>query len=90
MQEEADNFYLISTVEILSHTNNVKMLADEILIYPNIRPQNSTLFGIDIPGTKVQSLIEACVVLEDLEKCRQTCYNDNKIFRFIGVQSSKS
>ena len=57
MQEEADNFYLISTVEILSHTNNVKMLADEIVIYPNIKPQNITLFGIDVPGTKVYAIL---------------------------------
>ena len=54
LQEEADNFYLISIVETLSHTNNVSMLADEIVIYPNIRPQNQTIFGVDIPGTKVK------------------------------------
>ena len=29
------------------------MLADEVVIYPNIRPENSKFFGIDIPGTKV-------------------------------------
>ena len=53
LQEEADNFYLISIVETLSHSNTVKMLADEVIVYPNIRPQNQKILGIDIPGTKV-------------------------------------
>ena len=55
LQEEADNFYLISIVETLSHSNTVKMLADEVVIYPNIRPQNQKILGIDIPGTKVKN-----------------------------------
>ena len=31
------------------------MLADEVVIYPNIRPQNQKILGIDIPGTKVKN-----------------------------------
>jgi hypothetical protein len=54
LQEEADNFYLISIVETLSHSNSVKMLADEVVIYPNIRPVNQKILGIDIPGTRVK------------------------------------
>ena len=41
-------------METLSHSNNVKMLADELVICPNIRPQNQTILGFDIPGTKVK------------------------------------
>ena len=39
-------------METLAYSRYVPMLAQEIKIHPNIKPESSQLFGIDIPGAK--------------------------------------
>lgn len=53
IQEEVDTYYHISIVETLAYTSFVSLLAEEIILYPNIKPENQKIFGITIPGYKV-------------------------------------
>ena len=55
IQEEVDKYYNISVVESLAHSSFVSLLAEEIVIYPNIRPENQKFLGISMPGKKVQT-----------------------------------
>ena len=50
--QEVDTYYHINIVETLAYSRYVPMLAQEIKIHPNIKPESSQLFGIDIPGAK--------------------------------------
>ena len=50
--QEVDTYYHINIVETLAYSRYVPMLAQEIKIQPNIKPESSQLFGIDIPGAK--------------------------------------
>ena len=47
-----DTYYHINIVETLAYSRYVPMLAQEIKIHPNIKPESSQLFGVDIPGAK--------------------------------------
>ena len=53
IQEEVDTYYHISIVESLAYTSSVSLLAEEIIIHPNIKPENQKILGISIPGYKV-------------------------------------
>ena len=53
IQEEVDTYYHVSIIETLSYTSNVKLLADEIVIFPNKKPSSQKMCGISIPGFKV-------------------------------------
>ena len=53
IQEEVDTYFHISIVETLAHTSFVSMLAEEIIISPNIKPEHQSIFGFSIPGFKV-------------------------------------
>ncbi|TRY68237.1 hypothetical protein TCAL_06841 [Tigriopus californicus] len=53
IQEEVDTYYHISIVETLAYTSFVSLLAEEIVLYPNIKPENQKILGITIPGYKV-------------------------------------
>ena len=50
--QEVDTYYHINIVETLAYSRYVPMLAQEIKIHPNIKPESSQLFGVDIPGAK--------------------------------------
>jgi len=52
IQKEVDTYYHINIVETLAYSRYVPMLAHEIKIHPNIKPESSQLFGVDIPGAK--------------------------------------
>jgi len=52
IQKEVDTYYHINIVETLAYSRYVPMLAHEIKISPNIKPENQKLLGIDIPGAK--------------------------------------
>lgn len=54
IQEEVDTYYHISIVETLASTSFVSLLAEEVILYPNIRPEHPKILGIPIPGLKVQ------------------------------------
>ena len=53
IQEEVDTYYHISIVETLASTSFVSLLAEEVIIYPNVRPEHPKILGIPIPGFKV-------------------------------------
>ena len=55
IQEEVDTYYHISIVETLASTSFVSLPAEEVTIYPNIRPEHPKILGIPIPGFKVGS-----------------------------------
>ena len=55
IQEEVDTYYHISIVETLAYTSFVSLLAEEVVIYPNIKPERQKLLGLSVPGTKVNS-----------------------------------
>ena len=52
IQKEVDTYYHINIVETLAYSRYVPMLAHEIKISPNIKPENQKLLGIAIPGAK--------------------------------------
>ncbi len=56
IQEEVDTYHHVSIVETLSHTSFVSLLAEEIVISPNIRPENQKIMGLAIPGSKVMMI----------------------------------
>ena len=56
IQEEVDTYYMISIVESLAYTSFVSLLAQEIILYPNTKPENQKIFGFSIPGYKVKIL----------------------------------
>ena len=39
-------------METLAYSRYVPLLAQEIKIWPNTKPESQKLFGIDIPGAK--------------------------------------
>ena len=53
IRKEVDTYYHISIVETLAYTSFVSLLAEEIVLFPNIRPQHQKIFGLSIPGTRV-------------------------------------
>ena len=53
IQEEVDTYYHISIVETLASTSFVSLGAEEVIIYPNVRPEHPKIFGIPVPGFKV-------------------------------------
>lgn len=54
IQEEADTYHLVSIVETLAYTSFVSLLATEIVIAPNLKPERRRILGIALPGTKVR------------------------------------
>ena len=54
IQEEVDTYYNVSIVETLAHTSFVSLLAEEIILYPNSKPERQKLCGISVPGAKVR------------------------------------
>ena len=65
IQKEVDNYYYINIVETLAWSRYVTMLAKEIKIQPNIKPESSKLFGIDVPGEKRYLVTRAIEVTLD-------------------------
>ena len=55
IQEEVDKYYHISIVETLASTSFVSLLAEEVVVYPNTRPEHPRILGIPIPGFKVNA-----------------------------------
>ncbi len=54
IQEEVDTYYHISIIETLASTSFVSLLAEEIVLFPNVRPEQPKILGIPIPGFKVR------------------------------------
>jgi hypothetical protein len=52
IQKEVDTYYHVNIIETLAQSRYVPLLAEEIRISPNIKPESSQLCGIDIPGEK--------------------------------------
>ena len=63
--QEVDTYYHINIVETLAWSRYVTMLAKEIKIQPNIKPESSKLFGIDVPGEKRYLVTRAIEVALD-------------------------
>ena len=55
IKEEVDTYYHISIVETLASTSFVSLYAEEVVIYPNTRPEHPKILGIPLPGFKVNS-----------------------------------
>ncbi len=68
IREEVDTYHLISTVETLAYTSFVSLLAEEIIIYPNIKPENQQFFGFAIPGSRVYRVKGGKIGEEDAKK----------------------
>ena len=47
-----DTYYHVNIIETLAQSRYVPLLAEEIRISPNIKPENQQLCGINIPGEK--------------------------------------
>ena len=54
IQDEVDTYYHISIVETLAATSFVSLQAEEVIIYPNVKPAYPKILGIPIPGFKVR------------------------------------
>lgn len=52
IQKEVDTYYHVNIIETLAQSRYVPLLAEEIRISPNIKPENQQLCGINIPGEK--------------------------------------
>merc|ERR1712080_218618 len=52
IQKEVGTYYHVNIIETLAQSKYVPLLADEIRISPNIKPENQKLFGVNIPGEK--------------------------------------
>ena len=50
IREEVDKYNNISIVESLAQSISISLLAEEVIVEPNIRPQKQTFMGIPIPG----------------------------------------
>jgi hypothetical protein len=55
IMEEMDTYHNISIIETLASTIFLKLAAQEILIYPNIKPHRQTFFKMPIMGQKVNT-----------------------------------
>ena len=55
IKDEVDTYYHISIVETLASTSFVSLDAEEVVIYPNTRPEHPKILGIPLPGFKVIS-----------------------------------
>ena len=53
MMLNMDTLHNIS-IKTLVSSYSLKLVAEEVLIYPNIKPERQTLFKIPIPWTKVK------------------------------------
>ena len=53
IKDEVDTYYHISIVETLASTSFVSLDAEEVVIYPNTRPEHPKILGIPLPGFKV-------------------------------------
>jgi hypothetical protein len=53
IMEEMDTYHNISIVETLSSTIFLRLVAQEILIFPNTKPKRQTFLKIPIMGQKV-------------------------------------
>ena len=60
IQEEVDTYHLVSIVETLAYTSFVSLLATEIVIAPNVKPERQRILGIALPGTKVRVHLSVC------------------------------
>ena len=49
---QVDTYYHVNIIETLAQSRYVPLLAEEIRISPNIKPENQQLCGINIPGEK--------------------------------------
>ena len=56
IREEVDKYNNISIVESLAQSISISLLAEEVIVEPNIRPQKQTFMGIPIPGKYVREL----------------------------------
>ena len=52
IQKEADTYHHISIVETLAYSRYVPMLAQEIRMFPNTKPESQKLLGFSISGAK--------------------------------------
>ena len=56
IREEVDKYNNISIVESLAQSISISLLAEEVIVEPNIRPQKQTFMGIPIPGKFVRKI----------------------------------
>jgi hypothetical protein len=86
IQEEVDKYYNISIVESLAHSSFVSLLAEEIVVYPNLKPVNDAgnvgnMLGISLWGKKVRKYINMLVSVHcNSNKVSVTC-NNAHLFR---------
>ena len=52
IKKDTDTYHHISIVETLSYSRYVPMLAQEIKILPNTKPESQKLLGFSMPGAK--------------------------------------
>ncbi|XP_023346076.1 uncharacterized protein LOC111715063 [Eurytemora carolleeae] len=50
IQKEVDTYYQISIVETLAYSKFVTLLAESIVIRPNMKPDSPRLLGVEVPG----------------------------------------
>lgn len=77
IQKEVDTYYHVNIIETLAQSRYVPLLAEEIRISPNIKPENQQLCGINIPGEKkylVSSLVSRINVLQVQTNGKHTFY----------------
>ena len=89
IQEEVDTYFHISIVETLAHTSFVPMMAGEIAICPNIRPESQKILGISIPGFKVsQGLFYCFMFYNDFHRFTKCRGATRRPFSSAKIQSS--
>ena len=73
IQEEVDTYYHISIVETLASTSFVSLLAEEVTVYPNVRPEHTKILGIPMPGFKVHKSIASNISSGLFQVCFSSC-----------------
>ena len=56
IMEEMDTYHNISIIDTLASTFFLKLVAQEVILFPNIKPQRQTFLKIPIMGQKVNNI----------------------------------
>jgi len=78
IREEVDKYNNISIVESLAQSISISLLAEEVIVEPNIRPQKRTFMGIPIPG-KFRYEVYGGKVGDDPENMKKFFLSENTV-----------
>lgn len=78
IQEEVDTYYHISIVETLASTSFVSLLAEEVIIRPNTKPEHPKILCVPIPGLKVYKA-KGGKVGDDPKNMRDLSFSENTV-----------